>query len=1209
MYVQNADGSTAIKLNGITSSPIPVWATNSTLPSGDVDTAFSISLSAPSDSSVNYYLANGSSLPAGTTLASNGLFSGTVTGISDETTYNFSVNAIDAENQETLRSFSVTIVVGDPYYYNTVLHINGERVSNNWITDASSNAFAITVNGDTRPVAFSPYETVWSNFFDGTGDYLQVGSTNAPLSWLNSAGATGTIEAWVMPTLNRAGSLSYTHPCVIGIGGTYMNFGIANGTPRFFWWTGTVNTLDSSIPVTLNSWNHLALVFSGSGSNNVRIYVNGQLGATGTFTNIAWATADGGNNVYVGVEFSNTTTSAFPGYISNLRVLKGTALYTSAFTPPTSPLTAIANTSLLTCQSNRLIDNSTNNFTITKNGDVTVSNFGPFVETDLVTGSGYFDGTGDYLRVPYSNPAFSFGTSDLTIECWIYQNGAENTITSVIGQGQSSGTAGQSIGLFKVAAGTIGFYAAASTGAYGVNIQGNVPSNAWTHVAGTRNGNTWTLWINGVSAGTATWAGTLTQEASGSYGGIDIGHLVGSYVYKGYISNARVIKGTALYTAAFTPPTSPLTAITNTSLLTLQSRIGENNNRFVDNSGIDSIITRNGNTTQGTFNPFEQNSWSNYFDGIDDYFSIPDNVNLQLGSGNFTAEGWFYPFHTKTGSVNAFYTKGVNTTGGIIFGVSSDFIFCRHTTTTDLVHSSGTAANSDKWIHVAWVRDGNQLTIYRNGANVASSSVSFNQNDNSIAYFGSVPSVASTTNRYGGYVSNFRIVKGTAVYTSAFTPSTSPLTAIANTSLLTCHNRGFKDSSTNAFTLTTVGDVSVQNFSPFKPSNSWSESLFGGSVYFDGNGDWLNLGNISALALGTGDFTWELWIYLDISTLPSFAGIYDQRNGTNGVSVIQPVVELTSTNGYAWYVAAGNRITSGTAAVKMRSWQHLAICRSSGVTKMFIDGVQVGSNYTDTNNYPSGTITIGRENDGVSTRYLTGYLSGLRVIRGQALYTANTTPPTTPPTPIVGTTLLLNYTEGGIINYASRENIETVGDARLRNNITKYGNNSIFFDGTGDYLLMPSGPDLDFGTGNFTIEMWINFTNATSAWQAIISRAYGVAGGWRLYKNNNDNQLRWYHNTTSIVLTTNSDIASGVWSHIAAVRNNGTLTLYINGTNRGSASDTNSYNPGTYALEIGSGVVTSAYPMTGYIDDLRITKGVARYTANFTPPTAAFKTK
>jgi hypothetical protein len=224
--------------------------------------------------------------------------------------------------------------------------------------------------------------------------------------------------------------------------------------------------------------------------------------------------------------------------------------------------------------------------------------------------------------------------------------------------------------------------------------------------------------------------------------------------------------------------------------------------------------------------------------------------------------------------------------------------------------------------------------------------------------------------------------------------------------------------------------------------------------------------------------------------------------------------------------------------------------------------------------------------------------------------TASTiTVPPSPPETIISTSLLLNGTNGGIIDYTSRNNLETVGDTKLSYSVKKYGNASMYFDGTGDRIIVPSNPNYDFGTGDFTIEMWINLTNVTSTWQAIISRAYGVAGGWRLYKNQSNNQLRWYHDTTSIVLTTGSTLANDTWAHIAVVRNSGTLTIYIDGTSRGSASDTNNYIPGVYALEIGDGVITSSYPVTGYIDDLRITKGYARYNGNFTPPASAFKTK
>ncbi len=178
----------------------------------------------------------------------------------------------------------------------------------------------------------------------------------------------------------------------------------------------------------------------------------------------------------------------------------------------------------------------------------------------------------------------------------------------------------------------------------------------------------------------------------------------------------------------------------------------------------------------------------------------------------------------------------------------------------------------------------------------------------------------------------------------------------------------------------------------------------GRSYMFDG-ADNLSLVDQAGLALGTGDFTIEFWIYNSIA-VPAFTGIFDQRNGTNGLSVVQPTIEMLSTIGYSWYVTANSRISSGISAVAVNQWQHVAVARSGTNTKMFVDGVQVGSTYTDTNNYPSGSITIGRANDGVNTRYFTGWLSNFRIVIGSALYTSNFTVPVEPLTAVSGTELL-----------------------------------------------------------------------------------------------------------------------------------------------------------------------------------------------------------
>jgi len=111
VYVVAADGSVAIRVNGITFSATPTWTTSSTLPESLANNAISIQLAATSNSTVSYSLASGSTLPTGLSLSSSGVLSGTITGVTVATTYNFTINAIDQELQDSPRAFSISISV------------------------------------------------------------------------------------------------------------------------------------------------------------------------------------------------------------------------------------------------------------------------------------------------------------------------------------------------------------------------------------------------------------------------------------------------------------------------------------------------------------------------------------------------------------------------------------------------------------------------------------------------------------------------------------------------------------------------------------------------------------------------------------------------------------------------------------------------------------------------------------------------------------------------------------------------------------------------------------------------------------------------------------------------------------------------------------------------------------------------------------------
>ncbi len=302
----------------------------------------------------------------------------------------------------------------DPNFNQTVLllHGDGNQGANNLynpgptkylaFADNSNNNFPITVQGDAYGSTFSPYEGNYSNYFDGTGDYLSIANNTS----LNLNGVAFTVEFWINRQNSGLTFVTGKHSAYTanptGGWGIWLN----EGAP-WMGYNGDYATIQGSTSIPLNTWAHVALCDDGT---TARLFLNGtQIGSSTTRLTTASSTAFVTGQNIVGT----TWDQAYPtqGWISNLRVVKGTALYTSNFTPPTAPLTAIANTQLLTCLSNRFADTSSNNFAITSVGNTSISPFQPFTLAANNYGSGYFDGTGDYLSV----------TNNSAVTSWIWQ--------------------------------------------------------------------------------------------------------------------------------------------------------------------------------------------------------------------------------------------------------------------------------------------------------------------------------------------------------------------------------------------------------------------------------------------------------------------------------------------------------------------------------------------------------------------------------------------------------------------------------------------------------------------------------------------------------------------------------------------------------------------------------------------------------------------
>ena len=424
---------------------------------------------------------------------------------------------------------------------------------NNAFDDGSTSNHTITRSGDAQQGSFGPFarpDGEWSVDFKNTSALaLPASSTDFDFGTANF-----TIECY-MKYLGDSSDDSY----IISFGGGSGNVGhFGVNIYQGDWRVGAFNNdLAGGTAPTDQDWHHVAVVYV---SNVFKLYVDGSVvstsGSDGPFNTTTGAV--------IGGYWDDSDYGNFNGLISNLRVVKGTAVYTGNFTPPTGPLTAISGTVLLACQSNRFVDNSSSAHALTPVVSPAVSAFGPFL-TDAVydpavnAASAYFDGTGDWLVASSGSTAFGFGTDDFTMEFWINPNTVgSQTVLSIL---TSASDTAPHIYLEN----TLRFY----DGGGDRIASSTIRAGQWYHVAVCRSSSSTKMFINGVQAG-STYSdsnnyGTSKPCVVGSY--YSSGSVVTNSTTNSIISDVRIVKGTAVYTSAFTPPTAPLTAITNTTLL------------------------------------------------------------------------------------------------------------------------------------------------------------------------------------------------------------------------------------------------------------------------------------------------------------------------------------------------------------------------------------------------------------------------------------------------------------------------------------------------------------------------------------------------------------------------------------------------------------------------------------------------------------------
>ena len=614
---------------------------------------------------------------------------------------------------------------------------------------------------------------------------------------------------------------------------------------------------------------------------------------------------------------------------------------------------------------------------------------------------------------------------------------------------------------------------------------------------------------------------------------------------------------------------------------------GAQNNTFTDSSTNAFTITRNGNTTQGTFSPFSQTGWSNYFDGSGDYISLP-NSSISLGSGNCAVEFWCYI--TGEPSANPFLFDN--------FGNSSARLYAYYDGTTMYLNADGTTRTTtfayNTWNFFQFTRSSGTGGWYLNGNLISTTFSTSGTIDLQRMTIGAAEEsgTANSSQWTQGYISNFRASttnRSTSVPTTAFASD-------SNTIVLTCQSNRFVDNSASPLTLTTTGNTSVQAFSPFAPTDAYSAGTNGGSGYFDGSGDYLSTS--TSQIIPTGSFTIEAWVYTTQAISTNKNIVAQGSSGDSGR------VAMSIESSKWWFQIGGNVVNAGTPV--LGQWNYVAMTYNGSTVEGYVNGVSQGT-VSNTNNAQNTTLAIGTDwNNAVWN----GYIASVRI--SNTVRTV-TTVPTTPFTSDANTRFLCNFTNAGIIDQTGKNVLETVGNAQIDTGTKKFGTGSLEFDGNGDYLVVPAGVNWSFGTGDFTVETWVYLNSVSNNGTIICNSNYaGNSGDWILRIGAAGSASgKWEFTIYGAggafdQVYSNSAPSTGSWVHLAAVRSGGTMMLFIDGTKQ-TVTDTSTTAVGfTNQTTVVVGDNSSGVLLNCFLDEFRVTKGVARYTANFTVPSKAF---
>lgn len=629
---------------------------------------------------------------------------------------------------------------------------------------------------------------------------------------------------------------------------------------------------------------------------------------------------------------------------------------------------------------------------------------------------------------------------------------------------------------------------------------------------------------------------------------------------------------------------------------------GLTNSTFIDRSTNAHTVTPTGTPTQTSFHPY-LNAWSNYT-AATSYLSAPNHADFNLsGNVSFTIEAWVY----RTGSGTKYWewVAGKRATSSPYpfswsFGIGGGTSGLNRVAFGDNTSSilGTTELELNRWHHIAASYDGTTCRVFLDGVLENSGSQAISEVNIPLT----IGNYTVDNQTFEGYISNLRLVKGTCLYTTNFTPSTEPLDAITNTVLLTCQSNRFIDNGSTGHTLTPNGDVKVKSLNPFGQGSEYDPTNNIGSGYFVRANSQRIAGPNAILPGGGGgtgsDFTVEGWVYPNnVSanhTIIAQATGASGDNGRSGISLVHSGQYLGTGIGESFGMNS-----NGVATFDYYAWNHFVWQRSGSTYSLYLNGERVAQATNTNKAIDGGQFRIGTmwDGDGTGLNPTDGYISDIRVTYS-AVYDGGTS--ITVPTSAVGGSsaeFYVPFDNAGVFDKTGNNELKLYGNTQTSSVVTKYGSTSLKFDGTHDIIMLNPG---NWRYGDYTLELWAYF-NSVSGNIYLIDHGGGNNGQLQY----NAGSFGMTNSSGSLIVSEGgSPLSSGQWYHFAVTREGSTVRLFRDGVLKSTGTNSETYSDVQMCIgnTLYSGINSYSAWFNGYMQDIQILKGVAKYTTNFTPP-------